>query len=265
MRKETAQVLYFSILGFLITILVAFGARANPPPSSDTYNFYFQKAPGPTTVNQGNAPAPATPATPPAPTPTPASSAQPATGTSTTEVAAASTSEEPRWSLAPFYGRHQDEAYTSGYNMYGLQVGFQIVKVLGLTAGAFLPTKELARPPYSPGAGYDNSEFARDSNTRRAGWFAGLTFLPLQVRAREAIGFDLGITTGLMSLQRRIMKNSLMPGYPPYTYYEYKPTSELYAGPVLNVHFAKNAGLYAEAHFNNSKKHQYFGGMKFRF
>lgn len=154
----------YSILltSLLLGLLVSLNVRAEE--GNSTYNFYFQKAPGPVTVNQGGAPAAPTQLVPTAPAAVPVKEV-PVTAPAATSVAPAeevSTTKKFHLSLgyalnAPFYQPNRYEnismekpEYLSG--QFAIKGEYEIADRLSVTGELYKLKREVGLThgqPYS--------------------------------------------------------------------------------------------------------------------
>ena len=223
--------------------------------AGDTYNFYFQKAPGPTTVNQGTSGSPAAaPANAPS-TPTQEEEAIPAT---TTRVQPNEVVKEkiPRWSVALLYGRFKDEVRDGTNPSFGLSFDFRFNKNIALTTGIIKGTS---------GEGMNKAE--------TTDLFFGADFTPLHARFDDGGGFEFGLGVGLMTSD--YMESKTDYGFSSSDWWSSSSTPKTkrysatkivaYAGPQMNILFNRNFGLTVETRFASSKAQHYGAGLLFRF
>jgi hypothetical protein len=186
-----------------ILVACAFAASVHcPAHAEDTYNFFFQKAPGPVTVNQGGGSAPASPA-PVVASPALASEpSKPEAPLAATRAILANSVEEQggtnRWRFSAGYtmGNKLESSPSFGQKVsqYSLGLQFNPLEALGIQAEAFM-----IRNPNMPPRGAWGEEISTDVSGSPFDGSLSLVVTPL--RSRKSSSFQLafsalgGVTT----------------------------------------------------------------------
>lgn len=219
------QIQFFILLVVLLLLPILVHAE-------DTYNFYFQKAPGPSVVNQGTRGH------------TDSIGAELKTdqgvGTSVATSTANSGSEDPnflKWSLGLNYGHIQ--AFTK-YSSIGIDFGYALNEYVAFGLG-FLVERPIA-----------NSDFKYS----RQDWYVRMGVTPFHLSMFGHNLLDIGAVVGLMNTYKE-------------TYFYYGPglekTTEPFFGPAVDVHFSRAVSLRGEFHYNGKETSQALAGLKVRF
>lgn len=246
------KIIFYVILLFL-DMARAFAQTSGTAPaadaSGDSYNFYFQKSPGPTTVNQGTSGG--------------RSGQASATGTpavqSTGVADLPATAGDSTLHIGASLGLHQDQARSLPYKAYGVNLGLNLTSSITLFAGMLLPAEELTTFPTTKnltGQAAELEAAAAAKEPKRRDWYAGLSTVLVRERIKSG-GFDLGFATGLMSAW--VKEQRLGDGLPPHT--SYTKTARVFIGPLVNVHFSRWVAFRLEAHLSGNQSNQYISSL----
>lgn len=195
--------------------------------ADDVYNFYFQKAPGPTTVIQGGA-------QPPPPVAT-----EKAQSVAVTEKANDRANDYKKWEVMGGYGTVSDQV--DRFRGFGLSANYNFDKYVGLSAG-IIYAKDAVNKYYEVESARSPLDFS-----------LGLVITPVRIRV---VGFDLldiGFLLGVMS------QTSIDGGGP------YQEVT-FYTGPRLVLNFNESVGFAADFKLtNNGQYGQALAGIGMRF
>lgn len=229
----------------LVLILLIVTCSVGASAQDDVYNFYFQKASGPTTVTQGGASA----AQPPS------AVATPANPETVTTAAAPTKAKEPvadfsTWEFVGGYAVVTDEV--DRFRGIGLEVNYNFNKYVGVGAGI-----NYAKD------GVDG--YTQDNSDRSpVDWAVGVTIVPVRIRV---VGFDLidiGFVAGAMS------HTALEANYTPTIGKESNPPTtrevQFYTGPRLALNFSQNVGIITDVKlYQDGRYGQVTTGLAMRF
>jgi hypothetical protein len=222
--------------------------------SGDTYNFYFQKAPGPTTVNQGTSGDSPAPATASKPTETNEAVVEKAEAVSVSESNEVAKEKFSRWSMSILYGRFKDQFRGEANPSLGLSFAFRFNNNIGLSIGLIK-----GRTRYLPwGATAEEAE--------TTDYFFGVNFMPVKSNFSGGGSAEFGVGVGLMTsdyFDRRTYVTSYDPW--PKRVPNIKTKIVAFAGPQINFLLNRSLGLTLESRFGNRKAQQYGAGLIFRF
>lgn len=233
----------------------------------DTYNFYFQKAPGPTTVNQGTSAAPAKAPAPAAKDEGPEIVDETGAGTS---VAKESVSDEKKesanFSLSLLYGGFKDNLMPESGDGFGFGVGYRFTPMLGIGIDFHRAVTNGADTKSSTSGWSSWSWTTTARKEKRTTITAHLEFLPLQFATGAQSGFELGIVAGLMNVKRATVENELFLFVDGLEREKLaKSETTLFGGPILGFKIARNFGVSLQGRFAPDNVSSVLGGVKVMF
>jgi len=166
---------------YLILPLLLFPLCSRAAESNDTYNFYFQKAPGPATVNQGVAPAKSAEAAPlPAAVPAPAADSH----ANVVSALPAAEDERSRWRL--YAGYTDSNPLMGSMSEYIAGTEFALSRVISFQADV----RDLKEIPI----------YVTSNQQSRYGFSAGVLATPLQIQFGKILGIRLSAAAGAVSV-----------------------------------------------------------------
>ncbi len=211
--------------------------------ADDVYNFYFQKAPGPTTVIQGGAqkteaqtvePIPSQPVAAPI-------KEESAVATSAPAPIVEKKSEFKNWELAAGYALVADEI--DQFKGWGIAVNYNFNRYLGLGAG-FVHANDEEFNHYKDNAGRTPFDF-----------HIGAIVTPIHMQLFGYSFLELGLTAGFMTQAKLESKGVVR-------------TTPGYIGPRIAINFTQNFGLIADIRtipINGARYGQATTGLRMRF
>lgn len=252
------------IILVLLLSLSAASAQAEPVTAAtkakgsapgDTYNFYFQKAPGPVTVNQGTT------------TAAPESKATPANGTTTTEAtenvaeeAAEDDGRSIRLNLS--YVEIKDGTWAKSGGGLGLTLSYFFSRHFGMSLGIASGSQEDDSKQLSS-SGDSWIRFSNSATTKHSRTDLALfgTYYPFIVTTGGTSSLDLGLVGGgIYARKKTETENDLFSfgDVPP-------PQSQsgaiFFAGPSVAFNFSRRFGMLVDARFGTTHSSSYHAGI----
>ena len=257
------KLIYLAISIFFISLGSTMAEEKTPTvnqsgqAAGDTYNFYFQKAPGPTTVNQGTSGTPPATTAPAAPAAVPSEVNEEAVPTTTSRATMPVAKEKiARWGIGFLYGGFRDETRSNTHSSFGLSFDFRFNKMIGLNTGIIKGFKTPA------GVDADTTDF-----------FFGAKFMPVHASFDNGGSFEFGLGVGFMTSDYFETKSSTSVFSSDSIWWTDTPSQKtysatkivVYAGPQMNILFNRNFGLTFESRFASGKSQHYGAGFLARF